>query len=105
MVIIFKPLAIRGINWFGILFICLKVMNRFILVLFLLNVSITTLSQKIKEGYWEAKLLIQEGKEIPIKLQVLKQRLFILNDTEKIELEAGLNRNDSILFQFPTFNT
>ena len=105
MVIIFKPLAIRGINWFGILFICLKVMNRFILVLFLLNVSITVLSQKIKEGYWGAKLLIQEGKEIPIKMQVLKQRLFILNDTEKIELEAGLKRNDSIIFQFHTFNT
>lgn len=80
-------------------------MNRFILVLFLLNASANVLSQKIKDGYWDAKLLIQEGKEIPIKLQVIKQQLFILNDSEKIELEAGLKRNDSIIFQFPTFNT
>lgn len=83
--------------------------SKFTYTFFLLLISLSVFSKKLKEGTYRAVLFINETTELPfnfdVKYQKKKTQLIIRNADEKITVDEISIKGDSVNFKMPVFDT
>lgn len=83
--------------------------SKFTYTFFLLLISVSVFSKKLKEGTYRAVLFINETTELPfnfdVKYEKKKLRIIIRNADEKITVDEITIKGDSVNFKMPVFDT
>ncbi|MBX3164791.1 MAG: TlpA family protein disulfide reductase [Bacteroidetes bacterium] len=83
--------------------------SKFTYTFFLLLISVSVFSKKLKEGTYRAVLFINETTKLPfnfdVKYEKKKPRIIIRNADEKIVVDEITIKGDSVNFKMPVFDT
>ena len=87
----------------------LKPSLRILTLLFLLQISISSVEAQITPGKWNASLKLHENTYLPFRLEINKgeaeYKFTVFNADEKIELKNVSQKGDTFTLQFPDFNS
>lgn len=64
-----------------------------------------TPKQKLKQGSWHAELQVNDSTFLPFFMEYNQDGLTIINDEEKITVASIDQKEDSLVFNFPIFNS